>query len=118
MSGREIESSGIAVPRLKPAEKQRRDCAAAVQVARRVVRETAGATDSDLVVRAKVFTLLDALGIQPDQVRMSRRQSLAAALVDAMRRRWIRLAAPHIARLEQQLAEEQRLNARLKGGQP
>jgi hypothetical protein len=39
-----------------------------------------------------------------------------AGFANALRRRWIRLAAPHIARLEQQLAEEQALNNRLKGG--
>lgn len=115
MSGREIESSGITVPRLQPAEKQRQDCAAAVQVARRVARETAGTADSGLVVRAKVLTLLDALGIPADQIRRTRHQTVAAALADAMRRRWIRLAAPHIARLEQQLAEEQQFNQHLKG---
>lgn len=43
------------------------------------------------------------------------RLSPMAGLANAMRRRWIRLAAPHIAQLEQQLAEEQALTARLKG---
>lgn len=46
----------------------------------------------------------------------SPRMSPMAAMANALRRRWIRLAAPHIARLEQQLAEERDFNARLKGG--
>ena len=116
MSGREIESrAALHIPRLEPGERERLELAAAVRVANRVARETAGTSAADPAVHAKVLVLLDALGIPADQIRLSRRRSLAAALVDAMRRRWIRQAAPHIAGLERQLAEKQHLNARLKG---
>lgn len=81
MSGREIESSGIAVPRLKPREQRRLDRAAAVRIADQAGVENPHPLDEsmprlagrqlgqDPVIAAGVLELLDAIGIKPDQIR-------------------------------------------------
>lgn len=81
MSGREIESSGIALPQMKPDERQRIERAAAVQIADQVGVEHPHPLDDlmprlagkqlgqDPVIAAGVLELLDAIGLKPHQIR-------------------------------------------------
>lgn len=80
MSGREIESSGIALPAIKPDEWQRIERAAAVRIADQVGAEHPHPLDDlmprlagkqlgqDPVIAAGVLELLDAIGLLEDQV--------------------------------------------------
>lgn len=75
MSGREIESRGLALPRIQPDVKRRMDRATAVHVADQVAAEHPHPLDDrmprlagrliaeDPAVRAQVLELLDALGL-------------------------------------------------------
>ncbi|QQM45110.1 hypothetical protein [Streptomyces liliifuscus] len=96
MSGREIESrAALFIPRLKPAEQQKRDRAAAVHVADRVAAEHPHPLDDDYPQLAGQAIACDS-AVQDD----------------------VRFLLTVIGLLEADLDEAKTVNARLKGGQP
>ncbi|MEU0818869.1 hypothetical protein [Streptomyces mirabilis] len=69
----------------------------------------------DPAISAGFLELAAALGLEPDRIRRAAHLPLAAHLVDALRRRYIRLATACIAARETELAAARRRNQLLKG---
>ncbi|MFD8008141.1 hypothetical protein [Streptomyces mirabilis] len=58
----------------------------------------------DPAIAAGFLELAAALGLEPDRIRRAAHLPLAARMVDALRRRYIRLATAYIADLEAEVA--------------
>ncbi|MFE2563132.1 hypothetical protein [Streptomyces mirabilis] len=78
-------------------------------------RQAGRELSKDPVIAAGFLELAAALGLDPDQIRRAAHLPLAAALVDACRRHYIRLATAYIAACETDLAAAKARNQILRG---